>query len=453
MKFVLAFQQSNTFWKIDNQIIIFMNMKKYYLILSVILMTVCNISFVSCDDDDDDNGPGTPPITEQQILGTWHHTKKIYNNVENGESIESDATQGIDQIVLEFRQGGIFNSYVCTKEGDELKVIYIQPGRWKLEENTLKFNFDSESNEHDRVYTTLYCDDNTLVLKYNSDISSTDHYTKVTNELTFDNNSPITKEQMLGKWHYTKGVTKIYENGQVVEAIESDPTKEIDQTILEFIDGGKFISYVCVKENGKFKVTNKQLGRWTINENMLAFKFDSEESGNVRKSLVLACDENTFVRRTLSGNTYESLDYCTKIDDELILDEYTPVSQEQILGKWQLSKRIGTKFENGEAVATQEISSADETTQYVMEIIEGGVFKMHTCAKEGDKLAVVTTKAGEWTLKENILSYNFDNESGFYTRTILSCNENTLLIKYNDNAEGVEIKEEFTIVNNELILN
>ncbi len=107
-------------------------MKKFYMFLSVMLLTMVSVGFVSCGDDKDE-----PKSAD--IVGTWQ-VKAI---VEDGESVES---------LVQFTKNGKWNS-VEIYEGEAGVEVEVEHGTYTVSGNKLTVTVTEDGETVNEKFT------------------------------------------------------------------------------------------------------------------------------------------------------------------------------------------------------------------------------------------------------------------------------------------------------------
>ena len=98
-------------------------MKKFYLFLSVMMLTLVSVSFVSCGDDKDE-----PKSSD--LVGTW----QIKEIAEDGESIEN---------LVQFTKDGKWHS-VDIYEGEVGVEVEVEHGTYTVSGNKMTVTYSDE---------------------------------------------------------------------------------------------------------------------------------------------------------------------------------------------------------------------------------------------------------------------------------------------------------------------
>lgn len=128
-------------------------MKKFYLFLSVMLLTLVSVGFVSCGDDKDE-----PKSSD--IVGTWQ-VKAI---AEDGESIES---------LVQFTKDGKWHS-VDIYEGEVGVEVEVEHGTYTVSGNKMTVTYSDDGVTINEKFTfevkgdklTLTADDFPVAVTY-----------------------------------------------------------------------------------------------------------------------------------------------------------------------------------------------------------------------------------------------------------------------------------------------
>ena len=109
------------------------SMKKCYLALMVVLMTLVSVGFTACDDDE-------PKVAD--IVGTWQYdSPKIYG----------DAAW-----LFQFTKDGIFHQVVINIRADGKTDYFTFHGTYTVKRNQLSFIYDDDQGFDGDPFTVEY---------------------------------------------------------------------------------------------------------------------------------------------------------------------------------------------------------------------------------------------------------------------------------------------------------
>lgn len=151
-----------------------MNKKNLWNLLSIMMIAILSIGFVSCSKDDDkSNNEGDNPTQEttsqQKLLGTWYVVWQSTELVEiQGYTFNADGT-------ATGYEGKLRASDNYTPRGEQYACHYTFAG------NTLSIREDGDGDTE--TYTVTFNEDGTMTL-HKSNGKEEDVYTRLSNDKT-----------------------------------------------------------------------------------------------------------------------------------------------------------------------------------------------------------------------------------------------------------------------------